>query len=79
MTIWPLAAKRQPETEQPAVTPDLHTENTGEKPILIHTYNDHRMAMAFAVTGTRLPGITIDNPSCCRKTFENYFEILDSL
>jgi len=45
----------------------------------IQTYNDHRMAMAFALIGLRAEGITIDNPSCVSKTFPNYFEVLESL
>lgn len=47
------------------------------KPSLVHTYEDHRMAMGFSLIGLRAPGIIIDNPSCCRKTFENYFETLE--
>ncbi len=47
------------------------------KPSLVDTYNDHRMAMGFALTGLRANGIVIDNPGCCRKTFENYFEVLE--
>ena len=46
---------------------------------IVHTYDDHRMAMAFAVIGTKVPGIIIENPSCCRKTFEKYFEVLTNL
>lgn len=47
------------------------------KPALIDTYDDHRMAMGFSLTGLRAQGITIGNPGCCRKTFEQYFETLD--
>ena len=46
---------------------------------LIETYDDHRMAMAFSLLGLCTDGIIIHNPSCCRKTFEDYFEILDAL
>jgi 3-phosphoshikimate 1-carboxyvinyltransferase len=49
------------------------------KPALVQTYNDHRMAMAFALLGLRAPGVQIENPSCVNKTFPNYFEVLDSL
>jgi 3-phosphoshikimate 1-carboxyvinyltransferase len=52
---------------------------TQQNPVVIDTYDDHRMAMAFAVIGTKQPGIIIDNPLCCRKTFENYFEVLTNL
>lgn len=48
------------------------------KPCLVNTYEDHRMAMGFSLTGLRSEGIVIDNPGCCRKTFENYFEVLES-
>jgi 3-phosphoshikimate 1-carboxyvinyltransferase len=46
---------------------------------LIQTYDDHRMAMAFALIGLKCEGIVIDNCECCGKTFENYFSVLDSL
>ncbi len=49
------------------------------KPALIHTYDDHRMAMGFSLTGLRTPGIRIDHPECCRKTFEDYFTVLDGV
>lgn len=49
------------------------------KPAQIETYQDHRVAMAFAVTGVRTDGIVISDPMCCRKTFENYFEVLEDL
>lgn len=49
------------------------------KPAVIQTYEDHRMAMAFSLVGLRVAGIEISNPMCCRKTFETYFEVLDSL
>jgi 3-phosphoshikimate 1-carboxyvinyltransferase len=35
------------------------------------------MAMGFSLTGLKAEGIVIENPQCCRKTFENYFEVLD--
>jgi 3-phosphoshikimate 1-carboxyvinyltransferase len=49
------------------------------QPAIIQTYNDHRMAMAFALIGLRTEGIVIENPSCVSKTFPNYFEVLDTL
>ncbi len=49
------------------------------KPAVIQTYEDHRMAMAFALVGLRSAGIEISDPMCCRKTFETYFNVLDSL
>lgn len=46
---------------------------------VIETYDDHRMAMAFSLLGLRTEGIVIDDPMCCRKTFENYFTLLTEL
>jgi 3-phosphoshikimate 1-carboxyvinyltransferase len=42
----------------------------------IQTYNDHRMAMCFAVVGLAVPGIRIQHPACVKKTFPNFFEKL---
>lgn len=49
------------------------------QPALVRTYEDHRMAMAFALIGLRADGVVIDDPGCCAKTFERYFEILDGI
>lgn len=46
---------------------------------LVETYDDHRMAMGFSLIGLRTEGIVIDDPDCCRKTFENYFEVLEDV
>jgi 3-phosphoshikimate 1-carboxyvinyltransferase len=42
----------------------------------IETYNDHRMAMCFAILGLKVPGIKIKNPTCVKKTFPNFFQKL---
>jgi 3-phosphoshikimate 1-carboxyvinyltransferase len=42
----------------------------------IETYNDHRMAMCFAVLGLKIPGIKLKNPRCVKKTFPNFFQKL---
>jgi 3-phosphoshikimate 1-carboxyvinyltransferase len=45
----------------------------------IETYDDHRVAMAFALCGLRTEGVKILNPECCRKTFKEYFEVLSDI
>jgi 3-phosphoshikimate 1-carboxyvinyltransferase len=45
----------------------------------IETYNDHRMAMCFAILGLKVPGIKIKNPACVKKTFPNFFQKLAAL
>jgi len=42
----------------------------------IETYDDHRMAMCFAILGLKVPGIRIKNPACVKKTFPNFFQKL---
>lgn len=44
---------------------------------VVKTYDDHRMAMAFALMGLKTDGVVIDDYECCRKTFENYFEVFE--
>ncbi len=44
------------------------------QPAVIKTYDDHRMAMAFAVAGLRVAGIRIANPECCAKTYPDFFK-----
>jgi len=40
----------------------------------IDTYDDHRMAMSFAVAGLRVPGVVINDPGCVAKTFPDFWE-----
>jgi 3-phosphoshikimate 1-carboxyvinyltransferase len=44
--------------------------------VTVETYDDHRMAMAFALIGVRAGGIRIANPGCAAKTFAGYFDLL---
>lgn len=48
-------------------------------PAVIQTYDDHRMAMSFALLGLVVPGIDIADPGCVAKTFPSYFEVLEQL
>jgi 3-phosphoshikimate 1-carboxyvinyltransferase len=48
-------------------------------PATIHTYDDHRMAMAFALVGLRVRGVRIADPDCVAKTFPDYFARLSAL
>ena len=46
---------------------------------VVDPHDDHRLAMAFAVLGLRVPGIEIADPTCVSKTFPGYFDVLESL
>ncbi len=45
----------------------------------IATYDDHRMAMSFALAGLRQPGVRINNPECTAKTYPNFFSELAAI
>jgi 3-phosphoshikimate 1-carboxyvinyltransferase len=55
---------------------EIHPPAGGPKPgVVIDTYLDHRMAMAFALVGD----VVIADPRCVDKTFPDYFEVLARL
>lgn len=45
----------------------------------VETYDDHRIAMAFAVAGLKTSGIRIKNPGCVSKTYPDFFRDLAEL
>lgn len=49
------------------------------KPALLNTYDDHRVAMALALIGSRTAGIELNDPGCVAKTFPQYFSCLEEL
>ncbi len=49
------------------------------RPARIATYDDHRMAMSFALLGLRSPDIEIEDPACVGKTFPAFWDVLDGL
>ena len=55
------------------IKPGLPTGN------IVHSYDDHRIAMAFTVLGLLSEGVAIDEPSCVAKTCPEFFEYVDTL
>jgi 3-phosphoshikimate 1-carboxyvinyltransferase len=45
----------------------------------VATYDDHRMAMSFAMAGLRIPGVTILDPGCVAKTYPGFWDDLGRL
>ena len=85
-TGWKRCAWSSPSSEPTVnvVGDDLTVTPAGRKPDddargSIDTYDDHRMAMAFAVAGLAQPGVTINDPACVNKTFPSFFEKLATL
>ena len=60
--------------------PDGLVVRPGEpRPTVVQTYDDHRMAMSFALVGLRAPGVRIADPGCVAKTYPGYWDDLESL
>jgi 3-phosphoshikimate 1-carboxyvinyltransferase len=45
----------------------------------IETYDDHRIAMSFAMAGLVTPGVSIIKPYCVEKSFPNFWEVWETL
>lgn len=60
---------------------DSGLEIKGGKPLgaRIETYDDHRMAMCFAIAGLKVPGMEIIDELCVKKSFPNYWEVFEKL
>ena len=61
------------------ITPGCTTQARTVVTEAIDTYNDHRMAMSFALIGLKADGVVIDNPGCTVKTYPHFFEDLERL
>jgi 3-phosphoshikimate 1-carboxyvinyltransferase len=57
----------------------LVVEPSAVRPAIVDTYDDHRIAMSFALVGLRAAGIGIRDPQCVSKTFPDFFERLEAL
>lgn len=45
----------------------------------IYTYDDHRVAMSFAVAGLRVPGVLIENETCVEKSFPDFWKVFGGM
>jgi 3-phosphoshikimate 1-carboxyvinyltransferase len=57
----------------------LTIEPTCPTAAAIETYDDHRIAMSFAIVGLRMPGVRIKEPGCVSKTYPHFFVDLAAL
>ncbi|MEM9701815.1 MAG: 3-phosphoshikimate 1-carboxyvinyltransferase [Planctomycetota bacterium] len=48
-------------------------------PAVVDTYDDHRMAMSFALIGLRAEGVQIADPGCVAKTYPRFWEDLERM
>jgi len=47
--------------------------------LFINTYDDHRIAMSFAILGLKKEGIKIENPECVAKSFPEFWKYIEKL
>ena len=45
----------------------------------IETYEDHRIAMCFAVAGLRVPGVKVHGEDCVAKSFPDFWERFEEM
>ncbi len=67
----------------------IRTESPDEDTLIVHggtphgasidTYHDHRMAMSFAMSGTKINGMRINDPEVVNKTFPDFWKKLESI
>ena len=48
-------------------------------PAMVHCYDDHRIAMSFAILGAAAGGVTIEDPACVSKTYPGFFRDLAAI
>lgn len=71
LTIHPIS--------KPSANADESADHSTTRPIVIETYNDHRMAMGLSIVGLVRPNVTILNPACTGKTYPDFFHDLERL
>lgn len=69
-----LGASVSTDDESIRITPPDHWQSA-----VIETYDDHRMAMSFALAGLRGNDVTILDPGCCSKTFPTFFDVFEKM
>jgi 3-phosphoshikimate 1-carboxyvinyltransferase len=57
----------------------LVVEGGKPKGAIIDTYNDHRIAMSFAIAGLKVPGVCIRNEGCIEKSFPAFWQVFEGL
>ena len=61
-------------------TPDSLTIHPSvPKGAVIDSYDDHRIAMSFAIAGLITPNVGIQDPDCVVKTCPHFFDLLGLL
>lgn len=84
LTIIGMKAPKKAEDEQEEEESEEGEEGQQEaaeekEPVVIDSYNDHRIAMAFGILGAAIGGIIVDKAECVAKTFPAFWETLKSV
>ncbi|MFW6333518.1 MAG: 3-phosphoshikimate 1-carboxyvinyltransferase, partial [Thermodesulfobacteriota bacterium] len=57
----------------------LIIEGGSPKGARIATYDDHRIAMSFAMAGLRVPGVMIEEERCVDKSFPDFWQVFEGM
>ncbi|MEZ5234774.1 MAG: 3-phosphoshikimate 1-carboxyvinyltransferase [Acidimicrobiales bacterium] len=57
----------------------VHPAGPAARGTTVQTYDDHRLAMSFAVVGLRLAGTVVADPGCVAKTFPRFWDVFATL
>jgi 3-phosphoshikimate 1-carboxyvinyltransferase len=82
LTKKPAAEEEEKETEEGEAGEESQApEQAAPEPevVVIDSKHDHRIAMAFAVLGSVVGGITIDGAECAAKTYPGFWDALKSI
>ncbi|MBL4701129.1 MAG: 3-phosphoshikimate 1-carboxyvinyltransferase [Phycisphaeraceae bacterium] len=77
--LMKLGAEVDIEGDDIIITPPVNPMLPADEAVTINTYDDHRMAMSFAVIGLRKPGVVLQDPTCVNKTFPDFYDYLTRL
>ena len=77
--LMKLGAEVDIEGDDIIITPPANPMLPADETVTINTYDDHRMAMSFAVIGLRKPGVILEDPTCVNKTFPDFYDYLTLL
>ena len=57
----------------------LRTPSSAPRAARLHCHDDHRIAMAFSILATAVPGIVLDDAACVEKTFPEYWDTAEAV
>jgi 3-phosphoshikimate 1-carboxyvinyltransferase len=76
LDITGLKTRKPSDDEKEEGAEPRQKKETARRPAVIDSFGDHRIAMAFAVMGAAVGGVTIEGAECVAKTFPRFWETM---